>query len=243
MGAAAFGFLMASSPNTHATPIAFQNGTASFSQPCAGGHSPDLSVDGNFSASNRGWAIAKTCATPLDDTDPHTAVWETTADFTATQLDFGLHQLFGSQHLIGRFRLSVTSDDRSTFADGQDNGGDVIANWTVLTGASVSGPGSLIFSTLGDDSILVGGIVPAIGAYTVEYTGSFADITGVRLEVLEDALLPFDGPGLQPTNGNFVLTELTLDASDVIETPEPGTFALLAVALAGIGFARFRKVA
>lgn len=243
LGALALGILIAMPWETVAAPISFQNGSASFSQPCAGGHSPDLSVDGDFTSGNRGWAIANTCMTPLDDTDPQTAVWETTADFTASQLSFQLHQLFGSQHLIGRFRLSVTSDDRSTFADGLDNAGDVTATWMVLTGASASGPAGMTFAVQGDDSVLVGGTVPNTGVYSVGFAGSFMDITGIRLEVLEEISLPFDGPGLQPTNGNFVLTELTLDASSPVAMPEPGTLALFGLGLAGLGFARRSKAA
>ncbi len=93
------------------------------------------------------------------------------------------------QHLLGRFRLSVTADPRDTFA---------------------------------------GEPTPDIDLYTVTTSTTLNGITGIRLEMLQDASLPFNGPGRQPTNGNFVLTHLTLDAAPI---PEPGPYALL---LAGI---------
>ena len=48
---------------------------------------------------------------------------------------------------------------------------------------------------------------------------SLSPITGIRLEVLEDPSLPFNGPGRQPTNGNFVLTELMLHAEELRRRP------------------------
>lgn len=172
-------------------------------------HTPDESIDGNFF--NLGWAIAEfdNRSGGGDPTHAQTAVFETVADINAAELEVRLHQNFGSGHLIGRFRLSVTSDDRATFADGLNNGGDVDANWTVLTGATVTLPPGLSHTTLGDGSILVAGAANA-GTYVLWYSGAFLGITGLRLEVLEDPSLPFAGPGLQATNGNFVLSELVL---------------------------------
>ena len=45
----------------------------------------------------------------------------------------------------------------------------------------------MTFTTLGDNSVLVGGSTPATGTYDVSYTGAYSNVTGVRLEVLEDA--------------------------------------------------------
>jgi hypothetical protein len=208
-------------------PVTLQNGTATFSQTCCTGpFTPDLSVDGDFSSVNKGWAIATFSGTG-DATSSQTAVWETTTDVDATQLDFRMSQNFASPalHLIGRFRFSVTSDDRSTFADGLDSGGDVTANWTILTNPLISGPGGMTFASLGDNSILVGGSVPNTGIYDLQYSGNFLGITGLRLEVLEDFSLPFNGPGLQPINGNFVLSELEVSSSGspdtMVSVPEP----------------------
>jgi hypothetical protein len=224
-----------------AAPISFQNGTATFSQACSGGFTPDASVNGNNASFDRGWALAKTCGGPIDDTDPHTAVWETTSNVTAAQLQFGLFQLFGGSHLIGRFRLSVTSDDRSTFADGLDTGGDVTANWLLLTGATLAASAGMTLTELGDGSILAGGATTSTGVYDVGFSGSFVDITGIRLEVLEHPSLPRDGPGLQPTNGNFVLTEFTLDASEAVTVTEPPLAVIFGLALVSCALANRRR--
>ncbi|MCP4113580.1 MAG: hypothetical protein GY749_49995, partial [Desulfobacteraceae bacterium] len=111
-------------------PITLQNGTATFSQNSL---SPDQAVDGNYNGYN-GWAIG-------GETVNQTAVWETSADLAAGQLKFKMHFKHpDTGHAIGRFRLSVTADDRSEFADGENSDGDVEANWIELTNPSVSLP-------------------------------------------------------------------------------------------------------
>ena len=55
--------------------------------------------------------------------------------------------------------------------------------------------------------------------------------------MFEDPTLPFDGPGLQPTNGNFVLTELVVTTTDPV--PEPATLGL--VMLTGLAYAAPRR--
>ncbi|MCP4106667.1 MAG: hypothetical protein GY749_14205 [Desulfobacteraceae bacterium] len=130
------------------------------------------------------------------------------------QLKFKMHFNYPvAGYAIGRFRLSVTADDRSGFADGEDSDGDVEANWIVLTDPSVSLPSGMTSLVLDDDdSILIGGTV-SNGIYEINYTTSVSQITGIRLEVIEDDSLPHKGPGLYNSNGNFVLSEFTLEAA------------------------------
>ena len=198
-----------------ANAVVLTNATATFSQ---AGFSVGDTNNSDLSAGD-GWAVAPNIVS-------QTAVWETQTDITGNRLDFQLIQNFTGPafHLIGRFRLSTTTDDRSTFADGLASGGDVTANWTVLTAPVVSGPAGMTFTTLGDNSVLVGGSTPATGTYDVSYTGAYSNVTGVRLEVLEDASLPFNGPGRQPVNGNFVLTEITLNPTTVVPAPPANRF-------------------
>ena len=55
----------------------------------------------------------------------------------------------------------------------------------------ITGPVGTTFTVLGDDSILAGGTTPATGVYTVTYNSvPITDITGFRLEVIEDPSLP-----------------------------------------------------
>jgi len=61
---------------------------------------------------------------------------------------------------------------------------------------------------------------------------------GFRLEALEDNSLPSNGPGLSNSNGNFVLTEFMVVATE-FPVPEPATASLLA--MTGAVFLRRRR--
>lgn len=220
----------------HASAVNLVNATSTFSQI---GYAVSGSADGTTTG-NGGWGVFDGSATASQ-----TAVWETDADFSANTLEFQLHHAFepvsNPQHLLGNFRLSITSDDRSEFADGLQSGGDVTANWTVLTGATaVSSSGTQSLSVLGDGSVLAGGLTPNIAVYTVSFSGLFTDVTGVRLEALENAALPTNGPGTK-FNGNFVLTEITLSQSTVSAVPVPATLPLLLTGIAGVVGLRRRQ--
>lgn len=224
--------------------LTFQNGTATFSQTCGTGgpFNPDGSADGN--PSNAGWSISTNC-TPGNNTSDQTAVWETVEDIDAVRLKFRVRQNWNSpgQHLLGRFRLSITTDDRSTFADGLDSGGDVTANWTVLTTPQVSSVPGMTFTVQPDNSILVGGTIPNTATYEIDYNGSFSGVTGVRLEVMEHPSLPFNGPGTQPAAGNLVLTELEMQPYLDVPASGPWTSSLLILVLSvGAVFALRRRV-
>jgi hypothetical protein len=217
------------------SPVTLQNATATFSQTVSGPFNISESIDNNYDGTltqNNGWAIYQ------GTTTNQTAVFETEANVGiagGTVLTFRLHQLFAypdvSQHTIGRFRLSVTTDDRSTFADGLQTNGDVDAGWTILTPLSNLSANGATLTKQSDSSILAGGTSPNTDVYTVVANTTLAGITGVRLEVLEDPSLPSSGPGRQPTNGNFVLTEFTLDAKPV---PIPTAAWLLGTGLIGL---------
>ena len=196
-----------------ASPVALQNATATFSQ---SSYSISGSIDGTINAS--GWA-----------TDPQytsqAAAWETFSDLNASNIQFSMYHMHGGKHLIGRFKFSVTSDSRSTFADAAVSGGDVTANWTTLINPSITLPSGMTYTVLADNSILVSGTIPDTGVYHIGYSLPIANITGIRLDVLTHSSLPFGvGPGYCPSNGNFVLSELLVDATNV---PELSSFLLL----------------
>ncbi len=234
-----------------ALPISLQNATANFSQT---GFEVDQAIDGVIPAENNaganpgeadfnGWAIHPN---PI----ARTAVFETTTDFSVSgvggELSVTMTQFFGNSHNIGKFDLSVTNDDRDTFADGLANGGAVIANWVLLSPSSATSTnGETLNINSTDSSIKVdfNPPNPFSDVYTINAFTTLGDITGIRLRVFEDADLPSNGPGTQ-ANGNFVLTEFEVDWLDANQArvPEPGTLALFGIGLVGLGaLARRRR--
>jgi len=213
-----------------------QNAAATATQ---GGFTTSMAIDGiTTGAGGAGWAIA--FGYPWWVALAETAVFETAADISysgGTRLEFALHQDYGAGFTIGCFRLSVTTDDRSLFADGLSNGGDVTANWTVLSPFSYVSSAGATMTKLGDDSILAGPPPTGTDIYTVMADSFLVGITGVRLEVLEPPTLPSSGPGYGLA-GNFVLTEMTLDAAPL---PEPGAVALI-IGLGLVVFGAWRRV-
>ena len=184
-------------------PVSLQQATADNSQP---GFTVDQAIDGILSSGN-GWAVYYQVG------QPHTAVFETQNDLLLASgglLTFKVVQQHGGQHTLGRFRLSATTDPRSAFADGLLDGGDVVANWTVLTPIGFSSEAGATMTKLPDESILMSGLNPDSDRYTVTVNTSLSNITGFRIEALTDASLAGGGPGRQP-NGNFVLSELQVE--------------------------------
>ncbi len=198
----------------YAAPVTLQNATATLSQPS---YTIDKSIDGVIDA--YGWAINAINTNQA-------AVWETVSNVNASTIQFTMHQMH-PYHLIGRFLFSVTSDARSTFADGLINNGDVSATWSALINPTITVPSGMGYTILADKSILISGTVPTTGVYYVEYSLPIANITGIRLDVLTDPSLPYNGPGM-PSNGNIVLSELVVDANGTFAVPEPASFLLLA---------------
>ncbi|BCT66954.1 PEPxxWA-CTERM sorting domain-containing protein [Nitrosospira sp. NRS527] len=227
-----------------AVNVPLQNATATYSQ--TNPQFPELwvpgkTIDGMPFGSFTSWAIFEQPAIKAQ-----TIVWETQSNVgSSSGLDFKFDLYHGDNipsltHYLGHFRLSYTTDDRASFANGLANGGDVSANWTVITPTSVSSSGGDVFSILGDDSMLVTKLNSNSSThptYTVLATINAADITGFRLEAMKDPSLPFGGPGLDPTAGNFHLSEFVVTA-----VPEPKTYAMLIAGFGLMGFmARRRK--
>jgi hypothetical protein len=225
-----------------AADVALQNATATFSQ---SGFSIGMAIDGDVSPTGGGWAISEgPIASFPNPTHAQVAAFETASNLGAssgTDLTFTLRQLFfAPNHMVGKFRLSVTNDDRSTFADGLATSGDVSAGWVVLNPSSALSSQGATVSLLGDGSILISGLLPDIDTYTVTAQTSLTNITGFRLEVFEDASLPTTGPGRHPVNGNFVLTEFSV-AAMTSPAPEPETWMMMGIGLGLMAFAVKRR--
>ncbi len=187
--------------------VPLQQPTATFSQ---GGGFTIAHIVGSGAPVYPGWAIAPNIIA-------QTAAFETVNNLgfsNGTILTFTLsHTHVDPYHNLGRFRLSLTTDSRDTFADGLTSGGDVTANWTVLDPDIFLAANGATLSELPDLSILAGGPNPTNDTYTVQAVTSATGITGFRLEVMEDATLPFSGPGRKAESGNFVLTHFQVNAA------------------------------
>ena len=153
--------IMLGASTAHSAPVTLQQPTATFSQVISGVFPIAEAIDGNVNQIN-GWAIHP-------NETAQTAVFETSTDLFTNggSLTFTLKQFFATQHTIGRFRLSATTDNRSLFADGLATGGDVVANWVILDPTSVSSANGATLTELGDHSILASGTSPATDTYTV----------------------------------------------------------------------------
>jgi len=227
--------------NQGITPIkvGLQNATSQASQTGFGGLTPDKVLDGITNAQN-GWGNGP----PGGSFSSNVAVFETVDDLGGEQTDLTFTLDFSSfaDHALGHFRLSATTDDRSTFADGVFQGGDVTANWIELTPTSATASSGAELTILPDNSILFTSnpltLNPGTDVYTITAHTTLQNITGFRLEALQDASLPFNGPGLSNSNGNFVLTEFMVLAT-VRPIPEPASVSL--VGLAALALVRRRR--
>ncbi len=85
--------------------------------------------------------------------------------------------------------------------------------WSTLQLVSATSKEGAQFTAQADGSLLVSGNVPETDIYTVVAQAEMKNITGVRLELLSDASLPFKGPGRQNENGNLHLTEFVVEAA------------------------------
>jgi len=199
-----------------AAPVILQNATATFSQTTSGSFAVSAAINGT-SVDGQGWAIDP-------QTGPQTAVFETASNVGLAEtniLTVTLVHAFSNwgQHIVGRFRISVTTDDRSIFADSLSVGGDVSANWAVLDPETFTSSAGATLSKLPDFSILASGLLPDTDTYTVTAKTTLTNITGMRLEALTDPSLPFNRPGRQSQGGNFVLSEFVVDIIPGNEPP------------------------
>ena len=198
--------------------VGLQRATATFSQSYTGQFSVDKIIDG-VTDDNLGWAVAAGDAyTVRAETAAVQTLLDTPTYPNGTRLGFVLvHNFSGGVHALGRFRISVTTSDRAKFADG-NNGLVTTGNvgeesiWTVLKPAAACASYNLPISLLDDGSIRViaHNFIPM--SYTVIAETPLSKITGVRIEALKDRSLPVQGPGMQPVNGNFVLSEFQVYA-------------------------------
>lgn len=83
--------------------------------------------------------------------------------------------------------------------------------WIPLAPTGLETSNGVVLQPQADRSIVATGNAPK-GTYTIKYKTNLQGIRGVRLEALPQPGLPGGGPGL-PQNGNFVITEIELEAA------------------------------
>ena len=180
-----------------AAEVTLQNATATYSQGTAAGEglswAISQTIDGVIADKN-GWAIWR------PGTQSETAAFETTTNVgysKGTLLTFNLYQDYdagggGLRHLLGKFRLSVTQADRTAFADGLQTNGNVgdPSIWTHLHPLSAISQNGATLTINSDNTIFSGGFLPGTDTYTVMAATTLTNITGFRLEALQDPLSP-----------------------------------------------------
>lgn len=210
-----------------AAPVTFSQGYATFSQD---GFSPGALFDGSNSY---GWAIADS----NDGTHSQSALLVLAAPLSAGTYDltFVLNQFFdccSTTHTLGEFSLGYTTDAAPTLGSTQ--------TLVTYTGASSLTGATFTFDT-GRVLVSGGGVTDA---YIINGTiSSLAAITGFFLNAHEsEAGYPTNGPG-RAYNGNFVVSELTLDATRLADgpigaaVPEPATWAMMILGFGAVGAA------
>jgi hypothetical protein len=200
--------------------VGLQNASATFSQTFTGDFSVRRAINGTTD-DGLGWAIDP------QEGQNQTAVFPTTANIGyagGSLLTFTINHAYAvwGAHMLGRFRLSVRTDDRNTLYDGLAARGDGTAHWTVLEPLSYYSSSGETLTKLPDHSIIVSGPLLNTDVFTITAPTTLSGITGIRLEALTDPGLPFNGPGRQPENGNFVLSEFSVGIDPI---PQRSTLA------------------
>jgi hypothetical protein len=97
--------------------------------------------------------------------------------------------------------------------------------WFPLAPASMRATNKANLVALADRSIVASGNADK-GTYTISFRTNLRGIRGLRLEALPLPTIPGSGPGLS-SNGNFVITELELDAASVAKPKDTMRFLLV----------------
>ena len=207
---------------TPTATVSLQQATALFSQATT---TPNNLIDNNPATF---WGNSGNTAIP----DNNTAVFETVSslntegDLVLLTIRIVSGDLAGEN--LGKFRLSATTDARTTFADGLSSVGDVTANWIELTPVTASATAATLTMNA-DRSITASGATASRDTYVVQVLTSLTNITGFRLEALADASLPTTGPG-RAANGNFQVYSLAIEQGGSLRLSDSTSINITATA-------------
>ena len=207
-------------PN-QAAPVKFVRAEANFAQD---GFPVTQAIDGN---PKTGWAIQGPGQWNVNRAATFTL--EKAAGFPqGTRWTIRLSQQHGSQHTLGRLRLSLGQPLSSSrpiavrrrenleqkFKTWVDQEAARAVHWTMLRPREAKGNVPHL-SILDDGSVLAGGDQTKRDVYDLKYGTDLKGITALRLEVLPHPSLPREGPGrvyYEGAPGDFFLSDLSLTA-------------------------------
>ena len=204
--------------------LKFVRATADFSQK---NYPVEKAIDGDVGA-KMGWAIAtETGRLNVDRTAYFFLDKPVKTDFPNPRLILSLAHEFGSQHTLGRFRISLgrlrptgglseAERRRAHFADKyhqwRSREKERQATWTPLQPVSATSNLPLL-TILKDGSILTSGDQSKRDIYEVGLLNTLHCVTALRVEALPDPSLPKNGPGrvyYEGPFGDFFLSEVSL---------------------------------
>ncbi len=184
------------------------------------------SIDGDPKS---GWAID---GPPKPQNRTATFTFEKPAGFAqGTIWTVKLLQDYGSQHVIGKMRLSLgaqtTADNRPSetvrreiiekrFADWEKTESAKAAKWQVLRPTAMKSTMPYL-AVQPDGSVLAGGDITKSDVYELKFDSTAKNITALRLEALPDESLPGGGPGMvyyEGPKGDFFLSEFQVFVGD-----------------------------
>ena len=118
-------------------------------------------------------------------------------------------------------RLSGAPDDEAAAAALAEllPEAEASVGWIVLRPDAMTSAAGTTLTRLPDDSVLAGGLNPAVDTYTVEAMTGLSGITGLQLEAIPDPSLPRHGPGRD--KGNFHLDSIRLCTVSGHSAPVP----------------------
>jgi hypothetical protein len=100
-----------------------------------------------------------------------------------------------------------------------------LTGWGILDPVKFSSAGGARFRKLADKSLLLSGANPATDVQEIRFNTNQTLLTGLRLEAMQDKMLPDKGPG-RAQNANFVLTNIEVEAAPLNSGVQPGKIAL-----------------
>jgi large repetitive protein len=214
------------------SPVQFSNAVATFDET---GWAPSQMIDGlltgppepGFGNSGiNGWSVFN-YATGTSEAADALLTLASPLPAGKYELTFTIYQnYYGNPgHILGDFALDYTTATSPTLSGPQTPVS--IQNASSLNGTTFSypSPGELLANTsknsIGTDTYTISALVD-----------SASPITGIFLDAIKNPALPGGGPGGQYSNGNFVVSEFTLDAAtgssttpftvDTVTPPTPG---------------------